>query len=177
MTTSMRFGLRLRELREAAGLTQQQLADAAGLKLGGLRDIEQGASRAPRWDTVLALANALGVDCMAFTQEPSSEQGPRGPGRPRKTDSDDPRRRVDPHSLSPADILWADVIEAVHPDDDAKREVVWTKVDDPVEEGQAYPQVGRLNRLDVICDTDDAPAIRKLTRRVKTARAGKVPPP
>src|SRR5436309_2336642 len=37
-----RFPGRLRELREAAGLSRQQLADKAGLKLGGVRNLEQG---------------------------------------------------------------------------------------------------------------------------------------
>lgn len=79
-----RFAVRLKELREGAGLTQQKLADDAGLKLGGIRDLEQGR-RKPAWETVLALCKALGVDCTAFTQEPASESTePARRGRPRK---------------------------------------------------------------------------------------------
>jgi transcriptional regulator with XRE-family HTH domain len=76
------FAGRLRELREAKGSTQQQLADAAGLKLGGIRDLEQGR-RSPTWETVVALCKALGVTADAFLQEPQ-ERLAAGPGRPRK---------------------------------------------------------------------------------------------
>ncbi len=78
------FGSRLRELREQAGLSRQQLADKAGLKIGGIRDLEQGR-RSPVWETVLALCQALAVDCSAFTEEPVSREAP-GPGRPRKAE-------------------------------------------------------------------------------------------
>lgn len=77
------FAGRLRELREKAGLTQEALADAAGLKVGGIRDLEQGR-RIPGWDTVLSLCKALGVGCDAFTEEPG-ELPPLTPGRPKKT--------------------------------------------------------------------------------------------
>ncbi len=79
------FAGRLKELRSAKGWTQQQLADASGLKLGGIRDLEQGVNN-PTWPTVLALAEALGVDCSAFTVEPS-ERHTSGRGRPRKTEA------------------------------------------------------------------------------------------
>jgi transcriptional regulator with XRE-family HTH domain len=78
------FGVRLRELREQAGLTQQQLANAAGLHRFGIAKLEQGV-REPSWATVKALCDALGVDCTAFTQEPADRE-PAGPGRPRKAD-------------------------------------------------------------------------------------------
>ena len=77
------FGRRLRELREAAGLTQQELANRAGIKLGGVRDLEQSRNN-PTWPTVLALCNALGVKCEAFTQEPTADAEPPKRGRPRK---------------------------------------------------------------------------------------------
>jgi transcriptional regulator with XRE-family HTH domain len=79
-------GGRLRELREQAGLSRQELADKAGLKLGGIRDLEQGRNK-PSWETVLALCQALSVDCSAFTQEPTT-QTPAGPGRPRKAEEE-----------------------------------------------------------------------------------------
>ncbi len=79
------FATRLRELRDQAGLSRQELADKAGLKLGGIRNLEQGV-RLPAWDTVLALCQALGVDCSAFTQEPGDLPA-AGPGRPRKPDA------------------------------------------------------------------------------------------
>jgi hypothetical protein len=45
-------------------------------------DLEQGR-RQPAWETVVALAKALGVSCDAFLQEPTTAP-PTGPGRPRK---------------------------------------------------------------------------------------------
>jgi predicted ATPase/DNA-binding XRE family transcriptional regulator len=53
------FGSRLRRLREAAGLTQEDLAARAGLSAKGISDLERGARRRPHPHTVRALANAL----------------------------------------------------------------------------------------------------------------------
>jgi transcriptional regulator with XRE-family HTH domain len=61
----MTFGERLRELRQAAGLSQPQLADAAGVPVGSIRNYEQG-QREPYWFVVFKLAKALGVSCEAF---------------------------------------------------------------------------------------------------------------
>jgi transcriptional regulator with XRE-family HTH domain len=76
------FGGRLRDLREAAGLTRQELAEKAGLKAGGVRDIEQGR-RSPQWETVLALCGALNCSCEEFRKEPADRPKPQR-GRPRK---------------------------------------------------------------------------------------------
>jgi transcriptional regulator with XRE-family HTH domain len=59
------FGQRLRELREAAGLTQQQLGDAAGMAYQTVAKYERGAS-IPTWPVVVRLADALGVDTDEF---------------------------------------------------------------------------------------------------------------
>lgn len=59
------FAQRLKELREAAGMTQQALADKAGLHRFGLAKLEQGVAE-PHWPTVLAIAKALGVTPAAF---------------------------------------------------------------------------------------------------------------
>src|SRR5205814_414078 len=59
------FAGRLRQLREANGLTQQELASKAGLKLGGIQNLESGR-RLPGWKTALALAEALGVSVEEF---------------------------------------------------------------------------------------------------------------
>ena len=63
----MTFAERLRSLREQKGLTQQQLADAAGIPIGTLRDYEQGKRRHdPSLAVVVKIAAALGTDCRAF---------------------------------------------------------------------------------------------------------------
>jgi transcriptional regulator with XRE-family HTH domain len=76
------FAPRLKELREQAGLSQKGLADRAGLALSAIGHLEQGL-RKPTWETVLALAEALGVTCEAFTA-PASTDEPTPRGRPRK---------------------------------------------------------------------------------------------
>lgn len=63
-------------------MTQKQLAEKAGVALRTVSSLEQGLYDAT-FPTVLALADALGVTCEAFT-EPPAERAPAGPGRPRK---------------------------------------------------------------------------------------------
>jgi transcriptional regulator with XRE-family HTH domain len=55
------IGLNVKRLREAAGMTQQALATAAGLSLSIVAQIEQGKNADPRGSTLMALANALGA--------------------------------------------------------------------------------------------------------------------
>jgi transcriptional regulator with XRE-family HTH domain len=99
------FASRLRVLRDGAGLTQQQLAERAGMHRLTVAKLEQGI-REPSWATVVALANALAVTCDAFLEgegqpagapkpgrgrprkEPQEEKPKRPRGRPRKGDRD-----------------------------------------------------------------------------------------
>jgi predicted ATPase/class 3 adenylate cyclase len=63
------FGTLLRRFRTAAGLTQEELAERAGLSRRGINDLERGARLLPRKDTVALLADALslaGDDRSAF---------------------------------------------------------------------------------------------------------------
>lgn len=62
----MTFGGELKRLREAAGLTQEQLAQKAGTSVGNVRNYEQ-AVRLPTFPIVVKLAAALGVTCEAFS--------------------------------------------------------------------------------------------------------------
>ncbi len=77
-----RFGERLRELREAKGMSQQELADRAGLTRDGVAQFETGRRR-PMWESVLALMGALGATCQEFIDPPQSRVK-AGPGRPSK---------------------------------------------------------------------------------------------
>jgi DNA-binding SARP family transcriptional activator/DNA-binding XRE family transcriptional regulator len=52
----------VRERRVSAGMTQRELAAAAGVSIGALRDLEQGRTRCPRWGAVAAITSALGLD-------------------------------------------------------------------------------------------------------------------
>jgi predicted ATPase/DNA-binding CsgD family transcriptional regulator/transcriptional regulator with XRE-family HTH domain len=55
------FGELLRSCRLAAGLTQEELGDRAGLSARGLSDLERGARRAARPETLRRLVAALGL--------------------------------------------------------------------------------------------------------------------
>ncbi len=70
MSKAEHFGRLLRTLRQAAGLTQKQLAERSGLHTQAIVKLERG-ERQPAWATVITLAGALGVTCLAFV-EPAS---------------------------------------------------------------------------------------------------------
>lgn len=54
------LGEAIRELREKRGLTQERLAQDAGVTTGTVSLLERGQSN-PAWGTVKALADGLGV--------------------------------------------------------------------------------------------------------------------
>src|SRR5262252_2434218 len=56
------FGVLLQRHRVAAGLSQEELAERAGLSRRGISDLERGVRRAPYPATVRRLAEALGLD-------------------------------------------------------------------------------------------------------------------
>ena len=56
------FGALVRNYRQAAGLTQTELAEKAGISVAALRDFEQSRRHRPRQSTFAALARALGLD-------------------------------------------------------------------------------------------------------------------
>jgi transcriptional regulator with XRE-family HTH domain len=78
----VQLGNRIRELREEAGLNREQMAQATGVSVRAVVQWELG-EREPGWFNMLALAEALRVDCTAFIQAPAERSSP-GPGRPRK---------------------------------------------------------------------------------------------
>jgi transcriptional regulator with XRE-family HTH domain len=60
------FTRRLRELREAAGLSQSECARRIGVTRQYLRLLERGDKRDPGWRVVCALADTLGVSTEEF---------------------------------------------------------------------------------------------------------------
>jgi transcriptional regulator with XRE-family HTH domain len=64
-TSTPTFGTLLRRYRVASALTQEGLAERAGLSARGVQDLERGVRVAPRPDTVRLLADALGLDTEA----------------------------------------------------------------------------------------------------------------
>ncbi len=79
----VRFGQRLRELREQKWLSRAQLKDLTGLSERAIIQWEIGV-REPGWFNVLALCVALDVSCEAFKIEPQPAP-PAGRGRPPKS--------------------------------------------------------------------------------------------
>jgi transcriptional regulator with XRE-family HTH domain len=56
------FGSLLRRLRDEAGLTQDELAEAAQVSQRAISDLERGINATARKDTAVLLAGALGLD-------------------------------------------------------------------------------------------------------------------
>jgi transcriptional regulator with XRE-family HTH domain len=86
----MQFKDVLRNLREKAGLTQQKLAEKAGIPLPSLRGHEQG-QRSPGWVSVVKLARALSVSTDAFADV--DEVRGKQTGRPKKQSARPHRNR------------------------------------------------------------------------------------
>ncbi|WP_328625474.1 helix-turn-helix domain-containing protein [Streptomyces sp. NBC_00353] len=63
--SGMRFGQMLRELRQARGLTIEELAEASGVSGRAIGDMERGRSLRPHRGTVAALMQALQLDEVA----------------------------------------------------------------------------------------------------------------
>jgi transcriptional regulator with XRE-family HTH domain len=52
----------LRDQRRAAGLTQEELAERAGVSPRSVTEMERGGAHIPRRDTVALMARALGLE-------------------------------------------------------------------------------------------------------------------
>jgi transcriptional regulator with XRE-family HTH domain len=78
------FSRLVKELRDAAGITQQELATRAGLSISLVTQIEQGSKADPKLSTLHALAQALGVDVAALAASGPPEHSADKPARPPK---------------------------------------------------------------------------------------------
>ncbi len=81
------FGALLRQHRLASGLTQEALAERAGISGKAVSDLERDPGRTPRLDTIGLLADALSLDPAA-----RRDCWPR-PGRSRNRDCRRDKRR------------------------------------------------------------------------------------
>jgi transcriptional regulator with XRE-family HTH domain len=75
--TAETTGKRLQRLRQGAGLSQSQLADAAGVPVGTIRSIEYDR-RGPLLETAVKLAGALGVSLDELAGVTKGAQRSRG---------------------------------------------------------------------------------------------------
>ena len=73
----------MKELREAAGYTQADLCYEAKLTPDGLSKLERGL-RTPGWETLCALADALGVSLDEFRKPPTKRPAEPVRGRPKR---------------------------------------------------------------------------------------------
>ena len=70
------FGEQLRRHRRLAGLSQESLAEQAGLSVRGISDLERGARRYPRLDTIRRLARVLKLSPSERASLIAAGQGP-----------------------------------------------------------------------------------------------------
>jgi transcriptional regulator with XRE-family HTH domain len=77
----MTFAEKLRELREAKGLSEPKLADASGLAFGTLHDYGLGR-RVPSFPNVVRIAAALGESVEVFAACSFPVEGPKLPTAP-----------------------------------------------------------------------------------------------
>ncbi|WP_051806249.1 helix-turn-helix domain-containing protein [Streptomyces sp. NRRL F-2747] len=103
--TAGRFGALLHRLRTGAGLSQEELAHAAGVSVRALSYMERGHTRGPQRRSVQALAAALGLDAA----DTRSLERAASLGRPRPAPVPDP---PSPAAVPDA----AAVLDAVVPD-------------------------------------------------------------
>ena len=90
----MTFAEKLRELRDAAGLSEAKLAEGSGVSFSSIHDYGLGR-RKPSFAAVVKIAKPLGVTCEAFAEcedmvadEPAPPAArpkkPAGPARAKK---------------------------------------------------------------------------------------------
>ena len=86
----MTFAQKMREMRDAAGLSEAKLADASGLPFATIHSYGMGR-RKPSFAAVVKIASALNASCEAFSEcddivndEEAAPEPPRAKGRPRK---------------------------------------------------------------------------------------------
>ena len=77
------FADALRALRTGAMLTQEELAEAAGVSPRAISDLERGMVTTPHKDTVRLLADALRLDGWPRVEFEAAARGRVAPGRAR----------------------------------------------------------------------------------------------
>ena len=81
----MTFAEKMRELRDAAGLSEMKLAELTGIAFGTFHNYAIGRRPAP-FAAVVKIAKALGVSCEAFAgcDDITGEEAPAPPPPPKK---------------------------------------------------------------------------------------------
>lgn len=65
------MGYRIKDVREAQKMTQEELAEKSGVSRGTISALENGSERATSTQTLLRIAKALNtsVECIFFTED------------------------------------------------------------------------------------------------------------
>lgn len=83
---ALQMGLRLQSLRQSAGMSQSELATAAGVPVSSLKNWEQGR-RLPQLDAAWRLAKALSISLDKLTENVFEEETTKRPAKGRKKSS------------------------------------------------------------------------------------------
>ncbi|GGO07792.1 transcriptional regulator [Microbispora rosea subsp. aerata] len=125
------IGERLKVARNFANLTQEQLAERAGVNVDTIRKLEQGTRQSARISTVNALAHALGVETSALLLGVASEE-----------ERDNPQLLALRRALIPAD----DFLPSVdHDEEDSAPDVA--RLRESVSDGWASYHAGDFTTL------------------------------
>lgn len=78
----MTFAEKLRQLRDAVGMSEAKLAEASGLTFGSVHSYGLGR-RSPSFSAVVKIAKALGTTCEAFSgcEDIDGDEAPKKPAR------------------------------------------------------------------------------------------------
>jgi predicted ATPase/transcriptional regulator with XRE-family HTH domain len=90
-----RYGERLRHYREAAGYSQEELAERAGLSANAISALERGERKRPYPDTLRRLADALGLSDAQRSELAALRGGPEAPAVPLAPGPRQPRPAAD----------------------------------------------------------------------------------
>jgi transcriptional regulator with XRE-family HTH domain len=77
MEVEVDIGSRIREMRKASGLTQEEVARATDISLTAYSQLERGVTRDPHYSTLRQIAHALGVPVEVLIKE-EADQVPLG---------------------------------------------------------------------------------------------------
>jgi DNA-binding SARP family transcriptional activator len=99
--------------RRLAGLSQRELADAAGISIGVIRDLEQGVTSQPRATSISRLASALQLDPEADLRYSEARLALRDAGQRKPALS--PTASLDVRVLGPLAVLKAGVTVSMRP--------------------------------------------------------------
>jgi predicted ATPase/transcriptional regulator with XRE-family HTH domain len=90
-----RYGERLRHYREAAGYSQEDLGERAGLSANAISALERGERKRPYPDTLRRLADALGLSDAQRSELAALRGGPEAPAVPLAPGPRQPRPAAD----------------------------------------------------------------------------------